>query len=140
MKWYYRIGFLLLLLIAIYVFLKIRFVWMPIVRVVIIIILPFVIGGFITYLLHPIVEKLHQKGLHRGLAIFLIYILFFGGLGIGIYKGVPAIIDQIKDLSDSAPVLAEQYRGWIDNLQTHTREWPDGLQTRIDEGIEAFEK
>jgi predicted PurR-regulated permease PerM len=140
MKWYYRIGFLLLLLIAIYVFLKIRFVWMPVFRVAIIIILPFVIGGFITYLLHPIVEKLHQKGLHRGLAIFLIYILFFGGLGICVYKGVPAMIDQIKDLSESAPVLAEQYRGWVDKLQSHTREWPDGLQTRIDDGIDAFEE
>jgi len=140
MKWYYRIGFLLLLLIAIYVFLKIRFVWLPILRVAAIIILPFAIGGFITYLLHPIVEKLHQKGLHRGLAIFLIYILFFGGLGICVYKGVPAIIDQIKDLSESAPVLAEQYREWVNMLQSHTREWPDGLQTRMDEGIDAFEK
>ena len=140
MKWYYRIGFLLLLLIAIYVFLKIRFVWLPILRVTAIIILPFAIGGFITYLLHPIVEKLHQKVLHRGLAIFLIDILFFGGLGICVYKGVPAIIDQIKDLSESAPVLAEQYREWINMLQSHTREWPDGLQTRMDEGIDAFEK
>jgi predicted PurR-regulated permease PerM len=139
MKWYYRIGFLLLLLIAIYVFLKIRFVWMPILKVAAIIILPFAIGGFITYLLHPIVEKLHQKGLHRGLAIFLIYILFFGGIGLGIYKGVPAIIDQIKDLSDSAPILAEQYRDWNAKLQSHTREWPDGLQSRIDDGIDAFE-
>ncbi|MEH7074149.1 AI-2E family transporter [Neobacillus drentensis] len=140
MKWYYRIGFLLLLLIAIYVFLKIRFVWMPILRVVAIVVFPFAIGGFITYLLHPIVEKLHQKGLHRGLAIFIIYILFFGGIGLGVYKGVPAIIDQIKDLSESAPVLAEQYRGWIETLQSHTREWPDGLQTRIEDGIDAFEK
>lgn len=140
MKWYYRVGFLLLLLSAIYVFLKIRFFWLPILRVVIIIILPFAIGGFITYLLHPIVEKLHQKGLHRGLAIFLIYIIFFGGIGLGIYKGVPAMIDQLKDLSDSAPVLAEQYRGWIAKLESNTREWPDGLQTRIDEGIDAFEK
>jgi predicted PurR-regulated permease PerM len=140
MKWYYRIGFLLLLLSAIYVFLKIRFFWLPILRVVTIIILPFAIGGFITYLLHPIVEKLHQKGVHRGLAIFLIYILFFGGIGLGIYKGVPAMIDQLKDLSDSAPVLAEQYRGWIAKLESNTREWPDGLQSRIDEGINAFEK
>jgi predicted PurR-regulated permease PerM len=140
MKWYYRIGFLLLLLIAIYVFLKIRFVWLPIVQMAFIIILPFAIGGFITYLLHPIVEKLHEKGLNRGLAIFFIYILFFGGIGIGLYKGIPAIIDQIKDLSESAPVLAEQYRGWVGELQTHTRAWPDGLQTRIDEGIDAFEK
>ncbi len=140
MKWYYRIGFILLLLIAIYVFLKIRFVWLPIFRVVVIIMLPFVIGGFITYLLHPIVEKLHLKGMHRGLAIFLIYILFFGGIGLGLYKGVPAMIDQIKDLSDSAPVLAEQYRGWITKLETNTREWPDGLQTKIDDGIDAFEE
>jgi predicted PurR-regulated permease PerM len=140
MKWYYRIGFILLLLIAIYVFLKIRFVWLPIFRVVVIIMLPFAIGGFITYLLHPIVEKLHQKGMHRGLAIFLIYILFFGGIGLGLYKGVPAMIDQIKDLSDSAPVLAEQYRGWITKLETNTREWPDGLQTKIDDGIDAFEE
>lgn len=140
MKWYYRIGFLLLLLIAIFVFLKISFVWMPIVRIASIIILPFIIGAFITYLLHPIVEKLHEKGLHRGLSIILIYFIFFGGIGVGLYKGIPAIIDQLKDLSESAPVFAEQYRGWIYQLQSHTRAWPDGLQTRINDGIDTFEK
>ncbi|EKN69891.1 hypothetical protein BABA_07641 [Neobacillus bataviensis LMG 21833] len=140
MKWYYRIGFLLLLLIAIFVFLKIRVLWMPIVRMAAIILLPFVIGGFITYLLHPIVEKLHEKGLHRGLAIICIYFIFFGGIGFGLYKGIPAIIDQLKDLSESAPAFAEQYRGWINELQSHTRAWPDGLQTRMNEGIDTFEK
>ncbi len=113
---------------------------MPIMRLAGFIILPFVVGGFITYLLHPIVEKLHEKGLHRGLAIFLIYFIFFGGIGFALYKGVPAIIDQLKDLSESAPVVAEQYRDMINTLQSHTREWPDGLQTRMEEGIDAFEK
>lgn len=140
MKWFYRIGFLLLLLIAIYVFLKISFVWMPIVRVVAIIAIPFVIAGFITYLLHPVVEKLHEKGLKRGWAILFIYIIFFGGIGFALYKGIPAMIDQLKDLSESAPMFAEQYRGWIQTLQSHTREWPDGLQTRLNDGIDAFEK
>ncbi|WP_413308578.1 AI-2E family transporter [Bacillus sp. 1P10SD] len=140
MKWLYRIGFILLLLVALYVFLKIRFVWMPVVRLIIIIILPFLIAGFITYLLHPIVEKLHEKGFHRGLAIFLIYFIFFGGIGFALYKGIPAIIDQLKDLSESAPFFAEQYRSWIDELQTHTRAWPDGLQAKIDDGINTFEK
>jgi predicted PurR-regulated permease PerM len=140
LKWYYRIGFLLLLLIAIFVFLKISSLWMPIVKIAVTIIFPFVIGGFITYLLHPIVEHLHEKGLHRGLAIFLIYFIFFGGIGFALYKGIPVIIDQIKDLSESAPVFAEQYRDWIELLQSHTREWPDGLQARIEEGIDAFEK
>jgi predicted PurR-regulated permease PerM len=139
-KWYYRIGFLLLLLIAIFVFLKISSLWMPIVKIIGTIIFPFMIAGFITYLLHPIVEKLHEKGLHRGLAIFLIYFIFFGGIGFSLYKGIPVVIDQIKDLSESAPIFAEQYREWITMLQKHTREWPDGLQARVDEGIDAFEK
>ena len=140
MKWYYRIGFLLLFLIAIYVFLKIRFVWLPVIRVAAIILLPFIIAGFITYLLHPIVEKLHERGLHRGLAIFLIYVLFFGGIGFALYKGIPAFIAQLKDLSDSAPFLAEQYRLWIERLQSHTQAWPDGLQVKMNDSIDAFEQ
>ncbi|NRD75939.1 AI-2E family transporter [Bacillus sp. BRMEA1] len=140
MKWYWRIGFILLILISLYVFLKIRFVWIPILKVAGIIILPFLIAGFITYLLHPIVEKLHEKGLHRGLAILFIYVLFFGGIGFALYKGIPAFIDQMKDLSENAPVFAEQYRSWINAIQAHTRTWPDGLQGRMNDGIDAFEE
>lgn len=139
MKWYYRIGFLLLLLVAIYVFLKISFIWLPIVKVTAIVLLPFIIGGFITYLLHPVVEKLHEKGIHRGLAIFLIYSLFFGGLALSMYKGIPAFISQLKDFAESAPIFAEQYRGWIDNIQSHTAKWPDGIQGKMNDGIDAFE-
>lgn len=139
-KWYYRIGFVLLLLIAIYVLLKIRFVWLPILQVVLVILLPFLIGGFITYLLHPIVESIHEKGMHRGLAIFLIYVLFFGGIGVALYKGIPVFITQLRDLSENAPIFAEQYRGWINAIQTHTAQWPDGLQGRMNDGIDAFER
>ncbi|MCL6570629.1 MAG: AI-2E family transporter [Bacillus sp. (in: Bacteria)] len=139
-KWFYQIGFLLLLLIAIYVFLKIGNVWMPVLKVAAIIILPFFIAAFITYLLHPIVEKLHEKGLHRGLAILCIYLLFFGGIGFSLYKGIPAIIAQLKDLSESAPIFAEQYRGRLTQLQAQTKAWPDGLQTGINDGIDTFEK
>jgi len=140
MKWYWRIGFILLILVAIYVFLKMRFVWLPIIKVVGLIILPFFIAGFITYLLHPVVEKLHEKGLHRGFAIILIYVLFFGGIGFALYKGIPAFIDQMKDLSENAPVFAQTYRDWIKTIQAHTRTWPDGLQGKMNDGIDAFEK
>jgi predicted PurR-regulated permease PerM len=140
MKWYYRIGFLLLLLITTYVLLKIRFIWLPILKTVAIILLPFIIAGFITYLLHPIVEKIHEKGINRGMAIFFIYFLFFGGLGFSLYKGIPAIIAQLKDLSENAPLFAEQYRGWLNHLQSHTSQWPDGLKGKMNDGIDAFEK
>lgn len=140
LKWLYRIGLLLLLLIAIYVFFKIRSVWIPILEVTAFILMPFLVAGFITYLLHPIVERLHEKGLHRGLAIFLIYSLFFGGVGFALYKGIPAFIVQLKDLSESAPVLTDQYRGWIKMIQSHTVGWPDGLQGKMNDGIDAFER
>jgi predicted PurR-regulated permease PerM len=139
-KWFYRIGFMLLLLIAAYFLLKIRFVWIPILRGTFIILLPFMIAGFITYLLHPIVEKLHEKGLHRGMAVFLIYFLFFGGVGFALYEGIPVFIEQLRDLSESAPILAEQYRGMIDTIQAHTSKWPDGLQGKMNDGINAFER
>lgn len=140
LKWFYRIGFILLLLITIYVLFKIRNVWMPILKVTLIIFIPFIIAGFITYLLHPVVEKIHEKGLHRGFAIFLIYFLFFGGTGYLLYKGVPAFISQLRDLSESAPILTEQYRNWIGTIQSHTAKWPDGLQGKMNDGIDALER
>ncbi|WP_066293080.1 AI-2E family transporter [Bacillus sp. FJAT-29937] len=139
LKWYYRLGFLLLLFIVLFVFLKLRELWLPILKVTFAVLLPFIIAAFISYLLHPIVEKLHNSGLHKGIAVFGIYILFFGGIGLALYKGIPAFIHQLEDLSENAPQFANQYRGWIDIIQEKTSSWPEGIQTRIDEGILAME-
>lgn len=97
------------------------------------------ISAFITYLLHPIVEKLHESYLPRWLAILIIYLLFFGGVGIGLYKGIPAFTHQLRDLVENAPSLANQYRNWILLVQDQTSAWPDVVQERIDEGIIAAE-
>ncbi|PLT31005.1 AI-2E family transporter [Peribacillus deserti] len=113
---------------------------MPIFRILIAVSLPFIIGGFIAYLLHPVVEKLHSQGLHRGLSIFIIYLIFFGGTGYAIYKGVPAIIGQIRELSESAPAVAEQYREWFSSMHKQTVSWPFGLHQRLEEGIIFLEQ
>lgn len=139
MKWFYRLGFLLLLFVVIFVFLKLQEVWVPVVKIVLIVLTPFIIASFITYLLHPVVEKLHETGLHRGVAIVIIYILFFGGVGFALYKAIPAIILQLKDLTEHAPEVAEQYRSWIERIQSKTNAWPNGFQEKIDSGILAFE-
>lgn len=140
MKWYYRLGFLLLLFVVTYVFLKINMVWQPIVNIVFIVLFPFIIAALITYLLHPLVEKIHDAGIHRGLAVIIIYTLFFGGVGFAIYKGVPVFINQIRDLSENIPIFANQYRLWLESIQDHTSKWPMGIHDRIDEGIVGFEK
>jgi predicted PurR-regulated permease PerM len=139
MKWFYRLGFLLLLFIVVFVFLKLQEVWLPVMKIMFSILTPFIVAAFITYLLHPVVEKLHETGLHRGIAIVIIYFLFFGGIGFALYKAIPAIIKQLKDLVEHAPEVAEQYRIWIDQIQSRTNAWPNGFQEKIDSTIIAVE-
>lgn len=140
MKWYYRLGFLLLLFVVTYVFLKINMVWQPILEIIITVLFPFFVAALITYLLHPLVEKIHNMGIHRGLAVVLIYSLFFGGIGFALYKGVPIFVNQIRDLAENLPVFADQYRYWLTEIQNQTSEWPMGLHERIEDGIVGFEK
>ncbi len=113
--------------------------WLPILNVIVTVFIPFILAAFITYLLHPLVQRLSESGLHKGVAVLIIYVLFFGGVGYSLYKGVPVFIHQLKDLSESAPQFANQYRSWISIIQEKTATWPEGLQMRIDEGILALE-
>ena len=138
-KWYYRLGFALLVFIVLFIFIKLSPIWLPIVNILLKVISPFIIGAFITYLLHPVIEWLHEKGLHRGLAVALIFILFFGGIGYGFYKGTPVFIEQLEELTESAPELSNQYRDWIQYIQEKTKEWPKNMQEKVDHGIESFE-
>ncbi|WP_071460226.1 AI-2E family transporter [Bacillus massilinigeriensis] len=139
MKWFYRLAFLLLLFAVIYVFLKIRQVWVPAAEIIGSLIGPFFVGGFITYLLHPLVGYLQKKGMHRGVAVILIYTLFFSIAGYGLYKGIPLFVSQLEDLSKNAPLFAAQYREWISEIEMQTSGLPAGLHGRIEEIIEAIE-
>ncbi|QQZ10771.1 AI-2E family transporter [Heyndrickxia vini] len=137
--WLLNLGILLLLMIILYFFLLLKPFWMPILKIFLSAFIPLFIAAFFTYLLHPLVEKLHELGIHRGLATFLIYIVFFGGIGYMIYLGIPILIEQIKDLSDHIPEFANQYRTWVENLHDSTSRWPDGIQDQIEQRINKFE-
>lgn len=139
MKWFYRLGFMLLLFIVIFIFLKLKPIWLPIINIAFTVLLPFLIAGFISYLLHPVIEILHAKGMNRGLAIAIIYLIFFGGIGYGVYKGIPAIITQVRELSESVPKVAEQYRNWVNMLEKKTSHWPFGVHERLEGGITMIE-
>ena len=138
-KWFYRLGFLFLLFIVFFIFMKLKPMWGPVVSIATIILLPFFIGAFISYLLHPIVEALHRQGMQRGLSVMIIYLLFFGGMGYGLYKGIPAIINQIQELAENAPSLIKQYKIWVEMLHQQTSNWPFGIQERIENGLDELE-
>lgn len=141
MKWVYRLGFLLLLFIVIYVFIKLEQVWLPVLDVIVTLLVPFFISAFITYLLHPVVEYLHNRGIHRGIAVFIIYSLFFGGVGFAIYKGIPTFVKQIHDLAENVPEFAAYYQDSVDRIQNETSRWPPAVKQRIDDtifGVETY--
>ncbi|WP_455663342.1 AI-2E family transporter [Pradoshia sp.] len=138
-KWFYRLGFFLLLFIVLFVFYLLRPIWMPILHIILTALSPFLFGAFISYLLHPLVGYIESRGLNRGLAIGLLYLVVFGLTGFGVYKGVPILVEQLNDIAVRAPEMAELYRTYILKFHTHTRGWPFGLHERLEAIINTFE-
>ena len=56
----------------------------------------------------------------RTLAILLIYILFFGGIGYGIYKGTPVVIKQLQEINEQFPQFTKMYDSWMDGVTEQT--------------------
>ncbi|WP_458412402.1 AI-2E family transporter [Schinkia sp. CFF1] len=138
-KWLIRAATLLIIFLCIFVFLKLTPIWKPVFHIIFIVLLPLVIAGFITYLLLPIIEGLHHRGIPRTVSILSIYILFFGGIGFGLYKLFPQIIKQLKDLSENLPYLINTYRGWIEEIDFRTKHFPNEIHTRIEQGLSGIE-
>jgi predicted PurR-regulated permease PerM len=135
-----RIGKWLLITVIIYLVVRMKEVWLPAVDLLITALIPFIIAAFITYLLHPLVEYIHEKGIPRWIAILLIYFLFFGGIGYGLYKGIPLFIQQLKQLSESLPALIETYRNWAKGIHNQTSTWPMEIHTRIETMLVQMER
>ncbi|KKI88515.1 membrane protein [Bacillus sp. SA1-12] len=131
-KWLLRITILLLGLLTIYVFFQLHNLWDPFFLMFKAIFIPFLISGFITYLLHPVIEKLHKTGVPRSISILVIYFLFFGLIGYGFYRGIPVLVTQLRDLSENFPQFSTTYKSWIDSIHVQTNRWPDGIHDRID--------
>ncbi len=70
------VSIFMLLLLTVYIFLQLRMIWEPVCVLLKSILIPLVIAVFITYLLLPVVEKIHRAGVPRTLSILLIYVLF----------------------------------------------------------------
>ncbi|RBW70448.1 AI-2E family transporter [Bacillus taeanensis] len=137
--WLIRLTVLLLIFLCSYMFLKLAPIWEPVLKVIITLLVPFFIAGFITYLLHPIIEKLHQRHIPRWLAILLIYLLFFGGVGFSVVKGLSHIIKQLQELAVGMPDLFEIYHNWIRMLNNQTSHLPPFFHTRIEQTLVDLE-
>lgn len=140
LKWFYRLGILLMLFLTIYVFIKISPFWMPILKGITVILTPFVISAFIAYLLHPLIEKIYHLGIPRTIAILIIYLLFFCFVGFGLYKGIPLLLGQLKDFAANSPDLFAVYENFTKNVHNHTSTLPSNIHQKIEDGIMGIEQ
>ncbi|MFC4320887.1 AI-2E family transporter [Litchfieldia salsa] len=139
LRWIFRITLFLLVSLLVLILVKLSPIWVPILMLLKVIFVPFFISIFITYLLHPLIEKIHGRGLPRALAILFIYLLFFGGLSYGVYLVIPILLNQLRDLVESVPELMNSYRVWLQQIEYSTSRLPTGLHARIDEAFVSFE-
>lgn len=100
---------------------------------------PFLIACLIAYLLYPVVNKIHSLNIPRGVAILLIYLLFFGGTAYLIYRVYPAMIHQLKDLNEQLPQFVDTYEALIYKLYEYTSFLPEAVHDKMDQLIISVE-
>ncbi|WP_171051726.1 AI-2E family transporter [Alteribacter natronophilus] len=103
------------------------------------ILLPFAAAVFLTYLLHPAVEWLDRKGIHRPYSILLIFGIFTALFVTAVIKATPYLIAEGKDLLNQLPVLAGTYRDWVAEFHEQTAWLPDNFQAKADAWLERGE-
>ncbi|MFD2169235.1 AI-2E family transporter [Tumebacillus lipolyticus] len=129
----------LLALACIYLLYELRDVVMDIWMIVSAVLTPFLISVIIAYLLHPLVTRLHQRGVPRGASILIIYVLFFLLLTVLLLKAIPLFIDQLRDLSEHLPKLVEQADRWMDSFNEDKKRLPDAVRKAVDENLGNLE-
>jgi predicted PurR-regulated permease PerM len=139
-KWIYRLCLLLLIGLVCIVFYYLNPVYLPIITGICKAIIPFVIAFVISYLLHPVIQFIHKKGMKRAYAILLIYILFFGGIALGIYLLLPVLREQWNEILKSFPRIMALYDLFINKINVNTSRMPQFLHQRIDLMINGAEK
>ena len=92
------------------------------------ILLPFVLGIFIAYFLHPLVDKMQKGGMPRNIATLMIIISFFLFMLLLSLLIVPVVVGQLSDLLAALPDYAADYQ---DKYGAELSYWLGGLPQAV---------
>lgn len=98
------IGILVLAAILLWVLLKIRVIFPPL-----------VLALLIIYLLNPIVTSLERRGLPRALAAVVTYVVVLGTMTLVVIALIPRISDQAQTFSDQWPGFRDKIVHFVDD-------------------------
>lgn len=105
-----------------------------------IILLPFIIGISISYILDPFVILLVKKGFKRTVAVSLIYFVLIASFIIGLVYILPVIVFELNNLINAIPEYTLKTEQLIKTLKLNYKEiLPIGIQEAIDDTIYTLE-
>ena len=88
----------------------------PILFTILSVISPFFLGFIIAWLLNPIVNKLNEKGMRRGWAVALVYLMLVILIYLFCLAIIPALVDQLNEMAKTAPELLLNVKDLINNI------------------------
>lgn len=94
--------------------------------------IPFFAAAIISYLLHPLVGRVQRLGLHRTMAILVIYAVFFSIVGFAIYKGGPVLLHELRSLDHEITNYQQLYESNLDRVYTST---PEAVHDQVNEAL-----
>ncbi len=110
---------IVLALLAIWIFTQISWVFEPVGTFLKIVAPPFIFAGILFYLLNPLVNWLTHRGLHRTLAVALVFLAVLALLAVAIIKLVPTIENQFTNIVQSYPTYWRDFSNWLTDLNAH---------------------
>lgn len=80
------------------------------------IIAPLFIGIVIAWLFNPLVKWFVKKGVRRGLAAVIIYLIFIGSIVLFMGSLMPTLYTQVQEFAKVIPDIFDKVQDWGDNL------------------------
>lgn len=100
------------------------------------VLLPFVAGMALAYLLDPLVQRLQNLGIHRAVAAIIIVAVFALALGLALVLLLPVLGEQITHFAQRLPELIERVRAL---LQQSSEGWlGDYVGERLPDAQKSF--
>lgn len=103
------------------------------------ILLPFVLGITLAYLLNPFVDWLEQRKIHRGFAALIVMLIASLLVITAFLLIVPLLIQQAFGLARNIPGYVEQLQAFVETMIPRLEQWlgPDRLQ-ELESGLEQM--
>lgn len=105
---------------------------------------PFFVGFAIAWLLNPMVNRLCDKGMKRGIAVVLVYLLLIVLIYLFCWAVIPTLIEQINDMAKMVPEMLVDAKNVINDifekLARSTDMNMDNTKVQFLEYIEGFAK